>query len=131
MAVLIELIHNADLALAASETGVIHEFSSAAWLRQLQGLARLFDWGTLRSVESAYEGARRLFDSCHSDGTHAKPIDAGDKSQRATCAMVAEDLLKAARQICSVVLSNAEQISFNSDIDAMLKRAEAANSINV
>ena len=126
MAVLVELIHNADLALGAMDTGVIHEFSNSAWRQQVQVLARIFDWSTLRSIESAYEGARRLYDACHETGPGPKAVGIGDAAQVATCAGVAEKLLKSARQICPLLLSDSEQTAFNADLDAMLNRAEAA-----
>ena len=128
MAVLVELIHNADLALGAMDTGVVHEFSNSAWRQQVQVLARIFNWSTLRSIESAYEGARRLFDACHGAGADAKSIDTANADQLATCGGVAESLLKSAREICPLLLSKNEQTVFNADLDAMLKRAEAAHS---
>ncbi|HTR60569.1 MAG TPA: hypothetical protein VMH37_02635 [Candidatus Binataceae bacterium] len=128
MAVLVELVHNADLALGAMDTGVIHEFSNSAWREQVQVLARIFDWGTLRSIESAYESARRLYDVCHEASRGPKAIDTGDAEQIATCGGVAEKLLKSAREICPLLLSPNEQAVFNGDLDAMLKRAGAAHS---
>ena len=128
MAVLVELIHNADLALGAMDTGVVHEFSNSAWRQQVQVLARIFDWSTLRSIESAYEGARRLFDACHGGGAEAKSMDTANAEQLATCGGVAKSLLKSAREICPLLLSENEQTVFNADLDAMLERAEAAPS---
>ena len=128
MAVLVELVHNAGLALSAMDTGVVHEFSNSAWRQQVQVLARIFDWSTLRSIESSYEGARRLFDACHGGGAEAKSIDTANTEQLATCGDVAENLLKSAREICPVLLSEKEQAAFNADLDMMLKRAEAAHS---
>ena len=127
MAVLVELIHNADLALGAMDAGVVHEFSNSAWRQQVQVLARIFDWSTLRSIESAYESARRLYDACHEAGAGAKAIDVGNAEQIATCGGVAENLLKSARQICPLLLTPTEQNVFNADLNAMLKRAEAAH----
>ena len=127
MAVLVELIHNADLALGAMDTGVVHEFSNSAWREQVQVLARIFDWSTLRSIESSYEGARRLYDACHEGGATSKSIDVNSAAQIATCDGVAENLLKSARQICPLLLSESEQVAFNADLDAMLKRANAAH----
>jgi len=107
---------------------LIHEFSNSAWREQVQVLARIFDWSTLRSIESAYEGARRLYDACHDSGTGPNSLNVGDGAQIATCGSVAETLLKSARQICPLLLSTTEQIAFNVDLDAMMKRAEATHS---
>jgi hypothetical protein len=128
MAVLVELIHNADLALGAMDTGVVHEFSNSAWRQQVQVLARIFDWSTLRSIESAYESARRLYDACHEVGTGPKSVDVSNATQIATCGGVAVNLLKSARQICPLLLSENERSVFSADLDAMLKRAEVTHS---
>jgi hypothetical protein len=129
MAVLVELIHNADLALGAIDSGVVHEFSNSAWRQQVQVLARIFDWSTLRSIESAYEGARRLYDACHQAGASPKAIDVNNAEQVATCSVVADSLLKSARQICPLLLDQNEQTVFNADLDAMFKRARGTHSL--
>ena len=62
-AVLAEMFTNADRALSAKTTLVLHEFTDFAWQQQLPLLAHLLNWDDLKTLVNTYDSAARAFEN--------------------------------------------------------------------
>jgi hypothetical protein len=62
-AVLAEMFTNADRALSAKSTFVLHEFTDFAWQQQLPLVAQLLSWKDLKTLVNTYDSAARAFEN--------------------------------------------------------------------
>lgn len=62
-AVLAEMSTNAERALSAESTRVLHEFWDAAWRSQLPLVSQLLDWPDLKKLVSAYDSGARGYEN--------------------------------------------------------------------
>jgi hypothetical protein len=62
-AVLAEMFTNADRALSAESTLVLHEFTDFAWRQQLPLVADLISWEDLKVLVNTYDSATRAFEN--------------------------------------------------------------------
>ena len=62
-AVLAEMFTNADRALSASSSLVLHEFTDFAWQQQMPLVAHLLSWQELKILVNTYDSAARAFEN--------------------------------------------------------------------
>jgi hypothetical protein len=62
-AVLAEMFTNADRALSAKSTLVLHEFTDFAWQQQMPLVAQLLNWVDLKTLVNTYDSAARAFEN--------------------------------------------------------------------
>jgi hypothetical protein len=90
-AVLAEMFTNADRALSAESTRVLHEFLDAAWRAQLPLVARSLTWPNLKKVVSAYDSAARAFENTKDE---TRRLDDRQRAIREQASVMGEELAR-------------------------------------
>jgi hypothetical protein len=129
-AVLAEMFTNADRALSAETTLVLHDFSDLAWQQQLPLLAHLLNWGDLKTLVNTYDSAARAFENAKD----AMRIEEKSSSQASDPEIarviswfreVAKEWIAAMRILQSVVLNAEEKRQLDEDIQRLEARLSA------
>jgi len=90
-AVLAEMFTNADRALSAESTRVLHEFLDAAWRAQLPLVAQSLTWPNLKKVVSAYDAAARAFENAKDE---TRKLDDRQRAIREQPSVMGEELAR-------------------------------------
>ncbi len=136
-AVLAEMFTNADRALSAKSSLVLHEFTAFAWQQQLSLVAQSLNWEQLKILVNTYDSAARAFENAKEviqenasevirQGKNESAAAQGDEAQFRRISSwfeeVAEEWIAAMRTLQSVVLNKRERRQLDEDIKKLEAR---------
>lgn len=123
-AVLAEMFTNAERALGAESTLVIHEFFDTAWRTQLPLVAALLRWSDLKTLVRAYDGAARAYTNSDPITTMTQPAAVGR-----WFLTVAEEWTRAVQVLLPKAIRWRERARFNRDLQDIQQRLKSATEI--
>ncbi len=122
-AVLAEMFTNADRALSARSTLVLHEFTDFAWQQQMPMVAHLLTWHDLKILVNTYDSAARAFENAkdvmnQGEREASTAVSEDREFGRITSWFtdVANEWIAAMRILRSTVLDRTEQRQLDEDI---------------
>jgi hypothetical protein len=125
-AVLAEMFTNADRALSARSTLVLHEFTDFAWQQQMPLVAQLLSWKDLKTLVNTYDSAARAFENARDvikDGAHEVGDTERDERDFGRIASwftdVAQEWIAAMRILQRSVLDGKERRQLDDDIERL------------
>ena len=130
-AVLAEMFTNADRALSARSTLVLHEFTDFAWRQQLPLVADLVSWEDLKTLVNTYDSAMRAFENAkevirrRSDSATSETYEPNLGRMASWFHDVAEEWVAAMRVLQKAVLDRQERQRLEGDIERLEKRLTA------
>lgn len=125
-AVLAEMFTNADRALSARSTMVLHEFTDFAWRQQLPLVADLVSWEELKTLVNTYDSAMRAFENAKEIVSRRSDPGAAENSNLGRMSSwfhdVAAEWVAAMRILQKTVLDRAESERLEEDIGKIEQR---------
>ncbi len=128
-AVLAEMFANADRALSAKSTFILHEFTDFAWREQLPLVAHLLDWNELRTLVNTYDSAARAFENAKDvlqSEEKESPEIANEEQNLTRVGLwfldIAKEWIAAMRILQAAVLDVSERTQLERDIENLEKR---------
>ena len=129
-AVLAEMFTNADRALSAKSTLVLHEFTDFAWRQQLPLVADLVSWDDLKTLVNTYDSAMRAFENAKEVVRRRSELDAPETYEPNLGRMVswfhdvAAEWVAAMRVLQKNVLDKQERKRLEADIKKIEERLD-------
>jgi hypothetical protein len=122
-AVLAEMFTNADRALSARSTLVLHEFTDFAWQQQMPLVAQLLNWNDLKILVNTYDSAARAFENARDVIRQGEQEEAGTAAEErdfgriaSWFSEIAQEWIVAMRILQRAVLDGSERGQLDNDI---------------